>query len=264
MSAPKAFYSYLENEEKLNKLSDEQAGRLYKALYSYSRTGSKPDLSDDPLLDYAFADFVLDVDRDRENYEKTCKRRAEAGKKGGRPKGCETEEKANGLSEKAKKANGFSKNQAKAKESKKSETEVESEAETDNISHDILNRRVRPDFDTRAQKVLDDFKAICTSFIPPEKLTEHRKRLIYQAELDKTDFAELFRKAEQSDFLSGRVGGTCKFGFDWVLDQKNRTKIMEGNFDNAPPKPKKGGAMFTMQGASFDIAALEDRGLFDD
>ena len=264
MSAPKAFYSYLENEDKLNMLSDEEAGRLYKALFAYARTGEMPDFGNNPLLRYAFADFILDVDRDRKNYEETCKRRSEAGKKGGRPKGNETEEKANGLSEKAKKANGFSEKQAKPKESKKSEAETEAEAEEDNISHDILNHRERPDFDTRAQKVLDDFKTICTSFIPPEKLTEHRKRLIYQAELDKTDFAKLFKKAEQSDFLSGRAGGTCKFGFDWVLDQKNRVKIMEGNYDNPPPKAKKGGAMFSMQGASFDIADLEKRSMFDD
>lgn len=86
MSNPKAFTSYIENENKLNMLTDEQAGRLYKSLFAYARTGEAPNFSEDPLLAYAFADFVIDIDRDRKKYEETCRRRSEAGKKGGRPK----------------------------------------------------------------------------------------------------------------------------------------------------------------------------------
>ena len=276
MGTPKAFYSYMENEDKLNLLTDEQAGRLYKSLYAYSRTGEKPDFSDDPLLQYAFADFIIDIDRDRKNYEETCKRRSEAGKKGGQANATNRQAKeASACQEEAKQANALN-NEAKeasaclreAKSSKSSETEAEAEAEADiSPKGDINTAHVRetPDFDTRAKSVLDLFKKICTDFVPPNKLTEHRKRLIYQAELDKTDFTELFKRAQASNFLAGRsCKGDYKLGFDWVLSQKNRAKILEGNYDNPPPKAPKGGAMFSMQGASFDIAALEDRGLFDD
>ena len=76
MGNPKAFTSYIENENKLNMLTDEQAGRLYKSLFAYSRTGEKPDFSDDPVLAYAFIDFTMDIDRDREKYEQTCQRRS--------------------------------------------------------------------------------------------------------------------------------------------------------------------------------------------
>ena len=40
-----------------------------------------------------------------------------------------------------------------------------------------------------------------------------------------------FEKVKASDFLTGR---SCdwKCNFDWVLNENNRTKIMEGNYDN--------------------------------
>ena len=126
MMQPKAFYSYIENEDKLNKLSDEQAGRLYKALYAYCHTGEKPDFSDDPLLDYAFADFLIDIERDRERYEKTCQRRSEAGKKGGAPAGNN-----NAAKNKQNQTKGCFDEQKQAKTSKTTETEAESETEAD-------------------------------------------------------------------------------------------------------------------------------------
>ena len=50
MAKPKAFNTYIDNKDKLEMLSNEQAGRLYKALCRYASDGLKPDFSDDPLL----------------------------------------------------------------------------------------------------------------------------------------------------------------------------------------------------------------------
>lgn len=255
MSAPKAFYSYMENEEKLNMLSDEQAGRLYKALYAYSRTGERPDMSDDPLLNYALADFLIDVDRDREKYEQTCKRRSEAGRKGG---------KASASNKEAKEANACSDEAKEAKASKSSETEAEAEAEAeDNIAGAILSKGARPDFDDRAYRVIELFRRICTDFIQPDRLTAYRKRLIYQAEQDGVDFELLFKKAQASKFLSNSKG----IGIDWVLTPKNTQKILEGNYDKEfkPPDKHGGkGSAFSLEGASFDISKYEKDTLFDD
>ena len=253
MAAPKAFYSYMENEEKLNMLTDEQAGRLYKALYAYSRTGERPDMSDDPLLNYALADFLIDVDRDREKYEQTCKRRAEAGRKGG---------KANASNKEAKQANASFAKQKEAKGSKVSETEAETEAETDNIACAILNKP-RSDFDNKANLVLQLFRTFCPSFVQPDKLTEYRKRLIYQAEQDGIDFEQLFKRAQSSKFLTNSKG----IGIDWILTTKNTQKILEGNFDKEfkpPDRRKSKGSIYSSEGASFDIRKYENSSLFDD
>ena len=119
----------------------------------------------------------------------------------------------------------------------------------------------RPDFEERAEKVISDFKRICIGLVQPEKLTDHRRRLIYQAEADGVDFTELFERAQQSDFLTGRDGKGGGFGFDWVLEPKNRQKIIEGNYDNRGQPTK---SVNSLEGASFDIEKYKKSSLFDD
>ena len=257
MGNPKAFTSYIENENKLNMLTDEQAGRLYKSLFAYSRTGEKPDFSDDPVLAYAFIDFTMDIDRDREKYEQTCQRRSEAGKKGSQAK------QANADFDKqtqAKQANAdfACDEEAKASKSSKSKTKTKAKAK---VYTNVYTEGDRPDFEERAEKVISDFKRICTGLVQPEKLTDHRRRLIYQAEADGVDFTELFERAQQSDFLTGRDGKGGSFGFDWVLEPKNRQKIIEGNYNNRGQPTK---SVNSLKGASFDIEKYKKSSLFDD
>ena len=244
MGNPKAFTSYIENENKLNMLTDEQAGRLYKSLFAYSRTGEKPDFSDDPVLAYAFIDFTMDIDRDREKYEQTCQRRSEAGKKGSQ----------------AKQANADFACDEEAKASKSSKAKTKAKAKT-KVYTNVYTEGDRPDFEERAEKVISDFKIICTGLVQPEKLTDHRRRLIYQAETDGVDFTELFERAQQSDFLTGRDGKGGSFGFDWVLEPKNRQKIIEGNYDNRGQPTK---SVNSLKGASFDIEKYKKFSLFND
>ena len=256
MSNPKAFTSYIENENKLNMLTDEQAGRLYKSLFAYSRTGEKPDFSDDPVLAYAFIDFTMDIDRDREKYEQTCQRRSEAGKKGSQAKQANADF-AKQTQAKQANADFACGEEAKASKSSKAKTEAKAKAK---VYTNVYTEGDHPDFEERAEKVISDFKRICTGLVQPEKLTDHRRRLIYQAEADGVDFTELFERAQQSDFLTGRDGKGGGFGFDWVLDPKNRQKIIEGNYNNRAPTK----TVNSLKGASFDLEAYKRKSLFDD
>jgi hypothetical protein len=45
-------------------------------------------------------------------------------------------------------------------------------------------------------------------------------------------FEELFTKAHDSDFLSGRNGKWTSCNFDWLLNEKNLVKVLEGTYDN--------------------------------
>ena len=257
MGNPKAFTSYIENENKLNMLTDEQAGRLYKSLFAYSRTGEKPDFSDDPVLAYAFIDFTMDIDRDREKYEQTCQRRSEAGKKGSQAKQANADF---AKQTQAKQANADFACDEEAKASKSSKAKTKAKAKT-KVYTNVYTEGDRPDFEERAEKVISDFKIICTGLVQPEKLTDHRRRLIYQAETDGVDFTELFERAQQSDFLTGRDGKGGSFGFDWVLEPKNRQKIIEGNYDNRGQPTK---SVNSLKGASFDIEKYKKFSLFND
>lgn len=85
MKTPKGFFTYFHHEDTLNVLSDEQAGKLYKALLHYGNTGELPDF-DNMGLTVAFTIFRTEIDYNFERYSEICEKRREAGKKGGRPK----------------------------------------------------------------------------------------------------------------------------------------------------------------------------------
>ena len=79
-----SFILYTEQKEVINKLSDEQAGKLIKAIYEYVETEKMPEL--DPLLDIVIIPFKQNLDRNKEKYNKISEIRAKAGAKGGKQK----------------------------------------------------------------------------------------------------------------------------------------------------------------------------------
>ncbi len=83
-SKNKSFILHLDSLVILEKLSDEQAGKLFKAIYSYQKTNEILQL--DFALDLALTPFLNQFARDDEKYKITCERRKEAGAKGGKQK----------------------------------------------------------------------------------------------------------------------------------------------------------------------------------
>lgn len=78
--AKDTFILYTEQKEVIDKLSDEQAGKLIKAIYEYVETGEMPNL--DNVLDLVIIPFKQNLDRNADKYEETKKKRSEAGKLG--------------------------------------------------------------------------------------------------------------------------------------------------------------------------------------
>lgn len=75
-----SFILYTEQKEVVDKLSDEQAGKIFKAIYEYVQTNKMPKL--DGLLDIIIIPFKQSLDRNTEKWEEIKKKRSEAGKKG--------------------------------------------------------------------------------------------------------------------------------------------------------------------------------------
>ncbi len=71
----KLFY---DQSETVYKLSDNQAGKLFKAIFKYVN-GEKPDLT--PLLEIIFVSFRQGLDRNKENFEKLSKTNSANAKK---------------------------------------------------------------------------------------------------------------------------------------------------------------------------------------
>ena len=79
-----SFILYTEQKEVINKLSDEQAGKLIKAIYEYVETGQMPKL--DTLLEIVIIPFKQNIDRNADKYEEIKQKRSLAGKKGAKIK----------------------------------------------------------------------------------------------------------------------------------------------------------------------------------
>ena len=75
-----SFILYTEQKEVVDKLTDEQAGKIFKAIYEYVQTDKMPEL--DSLLDIIIIPFKQSLDRNTEKWEEIKKKRSEAGKLG--------------------------------------------------------------------------------------------------------------------------------------------------------------------------------------
>ena len=78
--AKDSFILYTEQKEVVNKLTDEQAGKLIKAIYEYVSTEKMPEL--DPLLDIAITPIKQNIDKNADKYEEVKRKKSEAGKIG--------------------------------------------------------------------------------------------------------------------------------------------------------------------------------------
>jgi hypothetical protein len=73
---------------------------------------------------------------------------------------------------------------------------------------------------------------------------------------------EMFKLAEQSDFLGGKNDRGFKADFTWLLDPTNAVKVLEGRYDNRAAPPKTAGTPnrfhnFEQRNIDYD-ALLED------
>lgn len=84
------------------------------------------------------------------------------------------------------------------------------------------------------QLIADDYNSICKSFPKLQKLSDKRKKAIkiIAKQFTNEEIKQAFIMAEQSDFLTGRIGKGFSAGFDWIMTTGNMTKIIEGNYKN--------------------------------
>ena len=78
----KSFVVYHDIKAILDKLSDEQVGKLFRAMVNQSMGEIVPEF-DDLVLDIAFTPIRQQMDRDAEKWDGIKEKRAEAGRKGG-------------------------------------------------------------------------------------------------------------------------------------------------------------------------------------
>lgn len=236
-----SFVLYFDYKKHLAFLTDEERGKLFMALFDYGETKKPPELEGAALMAFSF--IALQMDRDAEKYAKTVQKRRESGKKGGRPKNSDSEEKA-------KKANGFSEKQTEAK---KADTDTDTVTVTDNVTvtDTVENNKLFSSStpyipqggneapaaeQTPYKSIVDLYHEICKSYPKMKKVSDNRKKAIaarwkeYGQNLD--TFRELFEKAESSLFLKGRNQRNWTADFNWLMNSDNMAKVLEGKYDD--------------------------------
>lgn len=136
----KSFIIRLENIEQFNMLTDEQCGKLLKAMCRYVDTGEVENFHD-KMVSFAFSFLKGQIDRDAEKYEEMCAKNAENGKKGGRPR------KSERFSEKPKKSEWFFSKPTKSlcDSDSDSDSDPEREPDTDPVCERDVTREARHD-----------------------------------------------------------------------------------------------------------------------
>ena len=124
--------------------------------------------------------------------------------------------------------------------------DLESEKETENkrktngkqTETDKNDKNVKNDkediYTSDYQTVVDAYNRICHSLPKCTILSSKRKMALharFESKFRPADFIEVFKKAEASDFLSGR-NTKWKANFDWLINENNMLKVQEGNYDN--------------------------------
>jgi len=104
------------------------------------------------------------------------------------------------------------------------------------------------------------FNDNCGSMAKVQILSDKRKKGISALikKFSKQDFQKVIEKSKESNFLQGQNDRGWKADFDWILNQTNFIKILEGNFDNDKKQKENGKqqqfANSTKKPARFSVA----------
>lgn len=84
--ARKSFILHIDSLGILDELTDEQAGQLFKLIYSYHNPNKPKETQITQLVNLAFYPFKSQFERDLQSYNNVCDRNKNNGMLGGRPK----------------------------------------------------------------------------------------------------------------------------------------------------------------------------------
>ena len=146
-----SFILYTEQKAVIDKLTDEQAGKLIKAIYAHE-TGEEMEL--DAILDLVITPFLTVLEKDKEKYEEKCEKRAQAGAKGGKQRA------ANQANDKQTQANQA--NATFAKQNQANQADNDNEYDNDN---DLKKENIKRKSTTQAKAFVkpthEEVKAYC-------------------------------------------------------------------------------------------------------
>ena len=216
-------------EEVIECLEPEQVKSLMLAMIAYNKGEEVPEL--DAVTKMAFIPLRQQIDRDTEKYNDKCEKRANAGRKGADVTNSRRSAKVrNDENKTAKTANAeFDENDS----AKTADTEYDTDTEYDSD----INKNTST---SSADAVVRLYNDLCPSLPSARTLSDKRKRDI-KTRLKKytlDDCRKVFEKAEKSAFLRGENEKGFRATLDWLINEGNMAKVLDGNYDDRPNKQR--------------------------
>ena len=212
-------------KEIIENLNPEQVKTLMLAMLAHNDGEELPEM--DAVVKMAFIPMRQQMDRENEKYQETCRKRAEAGMSGG------TAKQANATKSKqmvAKEANATKSKQMVANlADTETDTDTEKEKDIDSAAAEKKEKE-------SCAAVIDLYNSLCPHYPSVRMLSDDRCRKIMDSLQTYTldDLRLLFTKADQSSFLRGKEW----VSFDWLIQDANIAKVLDGNYDDQPDKQR--------------------------
>lgn len=218
----KSFKFYVDWIDTFKQMPKEKGYDLLMHLLSF--VNDEQPKTDDMLINVVFANMKNTLERDLLLWKQKANSSRENGKLGGRPK--KTNELTNNLKE-PNKPTRLNNNLTEPKEPVSVTVRVRDTVSVrDSV---ILNKHENIKFSF----VVESFNSICLNSPKVIKTTEKRKKLIKTIfkEFGYEKMGDVFKKVAQSNFLGGGGQTGWVADFDWVMNQNNFIKVLEGKYD---------------------------------
>ena len=213
MTDKKSFIIYIDYRQHLELLEPEEQGRLLMAMFDYAESGVLPKFEGG--LKMAFSFIKAQMDRDKEKYQETCRRRAEAGRKSGKARRAKAEsESAEQTGTKRTNVNFVQQNEQTGTK----RTDTDTDNDTDNDIYSIS----KPDKPSKPQK---------------HKRGEYNNVLLTDDEYQKlkTEYPDIEERIERLSEYIASTGKKYKSHYAtiraWARKEKPVEKKSETKFD---------------------------------
>jgi hypothetical protein len=196
-------------------------------------------------------------------------KRSDAGKKGMESRwGKKPSEDNNVITTLYQDANSDITNDNRGEESKVKESKEDIK---DIASNDALSTEIDLTDRIPYQNIVDLYHSICVSYPKLKAIGDNRKKAISarwkQYKKDLSIFETLFGNAEDSEFLKGKNKKNWSADFNWLLNDANMSKVLEGKYSNksSPLDTVDGKELEFQQKLERSTARLKAQGVrFDD
>lgn len=234
-------------------LTDEQLGKLMRAIFIYARDGEVINL--EPTLRMAFAFIKDNIERNQDKYQAKCEKNRQIALERERKKR-EAREKAGNTNvhERARTCENNTNVHERSPYDNDNEYDNDNDVskETDNNipSKEGLSISENPKVDQAKRCAKIDFAAIKEYWnTKHDQSGSVMRRLTLMSDQRKGNVRSRIReyggdvqmvykaidKAMASDFMNGKNGKGWVASFDWMMCHSNFPKVLEGNYDNEQP-----------------------------